>query len=139
MNLQQINLKQIIPTVLICGLCGGGLLILSSIVSTKGWWSMLIYLLVLTITVLTLKAKKHFEITYLKAFIVLVLTFMIMSYILYFYVTTFVNPDHGISFIGHAWRFFAMLGMAVASGAIMALFFRKQNQNLTQVNKREFI
>lgn len=93
---------------------------------------MLIYLLVMYVTVLILKTKKLVEITYLKAFMALVLTFMIMSYILYFYVTAFVNPDHGITFIGHAWRFFAMLGLAIFSGAIMSLFFRKQNHDLTQ-------
>ncbi|HQT23200.1 hypothetical protein [Daejeonella sp.] len=43
-----------------------------------------------------------------------------MSYILYFYVSTFVNPYNGITFIGHEWRFFAILGMAIASGAVMA-------------------
>jgi len=134
MNLQQINLKQIIPTVLICGLCGGGLLILSTLVSTRGWWSMLIYLLVLSVTVLTLKAKKLVEITYLKAFMVLVLTFMIMSYILYFYVTTFVNPDNGINLMGHVWRFFAMLGLAIFSGAVMALFFLKRNLGSAQAS-----
>ena len=93
---------------------------------------MLIYLLVLSVTVLTLRAKKRVEITYLKAFVTMVFTFMLMSYILYFYVTIFVNPDHGITFIGHAWRFFALLGLAIFSGAIMSLFFRKQNHDLTQ-------
>jgi len=132
MNSNQINLKQFIPTVLICGLCGGGLLILSTMVSTKGWWSMLIYLLVLSVTVLTLKAKKRVEITYLIAFMALVLTFMLMSYILYFYISIFVNPDNGITFMGHAWRFFAILGLAVLSGALMGLLFKKQNQNLAQ-------
>lgn len=134
MNSKQINLKQIIPTILICGLCGGGLLTLSTIVSTKGWWSMLIYLLVLSLTVLTLKAKKNVEITYSKAFIALVLTFMIMSYILYFYVITFVNPDNGITLMGHAWRFFAMLGLAIASGVLMGLFFLKRNLGSAQAS-----
>lgn len=95
---------------------------------------MLIYLLVLSVTVLTLKAKKLVEITYLKAFMVLVLTFMIMSYILYFYVTTFVNPDNGINLMGHVWRFFAMLGLAIFSGAVMALFFLKRNLGSAQAS-----
>jgi hypothetical protein len=73
------------------------------------------------------------KITYLKAFTTLVLTFMLMSYVLYFYLATFANPENGITLLGHAWRFFAILGMAVVSGAIMSLFFRKQNQNLAQV------
>lgn len=132
MNIQKINLKQIMPTVLICGLCGGGLLIVSTILSNKGWWSIPIYLLVMSVTVLTLKSKKLDEITYLKAFMALVLTFMLMSYILYFYIIAFVNPDNGIPLMGHDWRFFAILGLAIFSGAIMSLFFRKQNHAMTQ-------
>jgi len=139
MNSKQINLKQIIPTVLICGLCGGGLLILSTILSNKGWWSILIYAIVMIVTVLVLKAEKRFKITYLKAFSTLVLTFILTTYALYFYVIAFVNPDNGITLMGHIWRFFAILGLAVVSGAIMGLFFKKQNQNLAQVIKREFI
>jgi len=134
MNSKLLNLKQIIPTVLICGLCGGGLLILNTIVSSKGWWSMLIYLLILSLTVLALKAKKLVEITYLIALMTLVLTFMLMSYILYFYVTTFVNPDNGITLMGHAWRFFAMLGMAILSGALMGLFFLKKSLGSAQAS-----
>jgi uncharacterized membrane protein len=132
MDLQQINLKQIMPTILICGLSGGGLLILSTLLSNKGWWSIPIYAMVMIATVLALKVKKQIEITYLKAFLTVVLTFMLMSYILYFYIIAFVNPDNGITLMGHAWRFFAILGLAIFSGAIMSLFFRKQNHNLTQ-------
>ena len=132
MDLQQINLKQIMPTVLIFGLSGGGLLILSKLLSNKGWWSIPIYAMVMIATVLALKVKKQIEITYLKAFLTVVLTFMLMSYILYFYIIAFVNPDNGIPLMGHAWRFFAILGLAIFSGAIMSLFFRKQNQNMAQ-------
>jgi hypothetical protein len=127
MYLQQINLKQIMPTVLICGLSGGGLLILSTILSNKGWWSILIYAIVMIATMLVLKAEKRFKITYLKAFVTIVLTFVLTSYALYFYVITFVNPDNGITIIGHAWRFFAVLGLAIASGTLMGLFFLKAN------------
>ena len=134
MNLQQINLKQIIPTVLICGLFGGGLLIVSTILSNKGWWSIPIYAMVMIATVLVLKVKKQIEITYLKAFLTVVLTFMLMSYILYFYIIAFVNPDNGITFMGHAWRFFAMLGLAIFSGAVMALFFLKRNLGSAQAS-----
>ena len=127
MNSKQINLKEIIPTVLIYGISGGGLLILSTILSNKGWWSILIYAIVMIVTVLVLKAEKRYEITYLKAFATLVLTFILMSYALYSYVITFVNPDIGITLMGHTWRFFAILGIAIVSGAIMGLFFLKRN------------
>jgi hypothetical protein len=84
MSLQEINLKQIMPIVLICGLSGGGLLILSTLLSNKGWWSIPVYAMVMIATVLVLKAEKRFKITYLKAFLAVVLTFMLMTYILYF-------------------------------------------------------
>jgi hypothetical protein len=132
MSLQQINLKQIISIVLICGLSGGGLLILSTLLSNKGWWSIPVYAMVLIATVLVLKAEKRFKIAYLKAFLTVVLTFMLMTYILYFYVITFVNPNNEIPLVHHAYIFFIMLVMAIVSGAIMGLFFLKRNQNLEQ-------
>ena len=131
MNLQQINLKQIMPTVLICGLSGGGLLIVSNRLSNNGWLSIPVYATVMIATVLVLKTQKRFRVTYLKAFVTLVLTFILTSYALYFYIITFINQDNGINFMGHAWRFLAILGLAVVSGAIMGLFFLKTNKGKT--------
>ena len=133
MNLQQINLKQIMPIVLICGLSGGGLLILSTLLSNKGWWSITIYAMVMIATVLVLKAEKRFKVAYLKAFLTLVLTFILMTYLLYFYVITFVNPNNGIPLVAHAQIFFILLGLAIASGAIMGLFFLKTNNRLINI------
>ena len=132
MNLKLINLKQIMPTVLICGLSGGGLLIVSNRLSNNGWLSIPVYATVMIATVLVLKTQKRFRVTYLKAFVTLVLTFILTSYALYFYIITFINQDNGINVMGHIWRFLAILGLAVVSGAIMGLFFKKQNQNLAQ-------
>lgn len=128
MNLQQINLKQIMPTVLICGLSGGGLLIVSNRLSNNGWLSIPVYATVMIATVLVLKAEKRFRVTYLKASATLVLTFILTSYALYFYVITFINQDNGINLMGHAWRFLAILGLAVVSGGIMGLFFLNTNK-----------
>lgn len=131
MNLQQINLKQIMPTVLICGLSGGGLLIVSNRLSNNGWLSIPVYATVMIATVLVLKTQKRFRVTYLKAFVTLVLTFILTSYALYFYIITFINQDNGINLMGHIWRFLAILGLAVVSGAIMGLFFLKTNKGKT--------
>lgn len=132
MNLQQINLKQIMPTVLICGLCGGGLLIVSNRLSNNGWLSIPVYATVMIATVLVLKAEKRFRVTYLKAFVTLVLTFILTSYALYFYIITFINQDNGINLMGHLWRFLAILGLAVVSGAIMGLLFLKLKPSQSQ-------
>ena len=131
MNLEQINLKQIMPTVLICGLSGGGLLIVSNRLSNNGWLSIPVYATVMIATVLVLKAEKRFRVTYLKASATLVLTFILTSYALYFYVITFINQDNGINLMGHSWRFLAILGLAVVSGGIMGLFFLKTNKGKT--------
>jgi len=132
MNLQQINLKQIISIVLICGLSGGGLLIVSNRLSNNGWLSIPVYAMVMIATVIVLKAEKRFKVSYLKAFLTLVLTFILTSYALYSYVIIFVNHDNGINLMGHIWRFLAILGMAVVSGAIMGLFFLKLKPSQAQ-------
>ncbi|HLG33650.1 MAG TPA: hypothetical protein VI757_02120 [Bacteroidia bacterium] len=116
-------MKQIFPTILICGLLGGGLLIVTTLLPIKGWWSILTYAIVMFATMFVIKANKRIEINYLKTLVTGVLTFMIMSYVLYFYISIFENPNSGITLWGHTWRFLAMLGFALASSAILGLFF----------------
>ena len=132
MKSNQINLKPILPTVIICGLLGGGLLVATSFLIIKGWWLILTYALVLFATMFTIKASKKIEITYVKTLATGVLTFMIMSYVLYFYISIFENPNNGITLWGHTWRFLAMLGFALTSGAILGLFFMKRNHDNIQ-------
>lgn len=132
MNSASIYLKQILPTVLICGLLGGGLLISTTLISTRGWWLILIYGLVMYATMTVVKFNRKIEITYFKIFVIGVLTFMIMTFVLYLYITIFVNPNNGITFLGHLWRFFMMLGIALTSSATLGLFFTNRNQNAAQ-------
>ena len=131
-----IILKQILPTVIICGLLGGGFLVAASLLPIKGWWSILTYAIVMFATMLTLKANKKIEINYLKTLVTGVLTFMIMSYVLYFYISFFENPNNGISLWGHTWRFLVMLGLALSSSAILGLFFMKRNPALGKPAER---
>ena len=125
MNLKQINLKQVLPIVIILGLFGGGLLIVGTLLFTKARWLILIYSLVMVSAMLALKFNKNIEINYLKSFITGVLTFVLMSYIYYLYSLIWINPDNEIDLWGHAWRFLAIIGMAISSGAVLGLFFRK--------------
>jgi hypothetical protein len=69
MKSNQINLKQIFPTVIICGLLGGGLLVATSLLPIKGWWSILTYAIVLFSTMFTIKANTEIEITYVKTLV----------------------------------------------------------------------
>ena len=132
MNLQQINLKQFMPTVLFFGITGGLLQILITILPIKVWWILPVYPIVIILTVLTLKVKKQMEITYLKAFLTLVLTIMLMTYILYFYIFLFENVNTAITLAGHARRFFSTLGLTIVFSAIIGLFFIKRKQSQAQ-------
>jgi len=132
MNLQQINLKQFMPTVLFFGITGGLLQILITILPIKVWWILPVYPIVIILTVLTLKVKKQMEITYLKAFLTLVLTIMLMTYILYFYIFLFENVNTAITLAGHARRFFSTLGLTFVFSAIIGLFFIKRKQSQAQ-------
>ena len=132
MNLQQINLKQIMPTVLFFGIIGGLLQILITILPIKVWWILSVYPIVIILTVLVLKVKKQMEITCLKAFLVLVLTIMLMTYMLYFYIILFENVNTAITLAGHARRFFSTLGITILLSAVIALLFLKRNQSKIQ-------
>ena len=52
MNLQQINLKQIMPTVLFFGIIGGLLQILITILPIKVWWILSVYPIVIILNLL---------------------------------------------------------------------------------------
>ena len=132
MNLQQINLKQIMPTVLFFGIIGGLLQILITILPIKVWWILSVYPIVIILTVLVLKVKKQMEITYLKAFLSLVLTIMLMTYMLYFYIILFENVNTAITLAGHVLRFFSTLGITLLLSAVIALLFLKRNQSKIQ-------
>ena len=132
MNLQQINLKQIMPKVLFFGIIGGLLQILITILPIKVWWILSVYPIVIILTGLVLKVKKQMEITCLKAFLVLVLTIMLMTYMLYFYIILFENVNTAITLAGHARRFFSTLGITILLSAVIALLFLKRNQSKIQ-------
>jgi uncharacterized membrane protein YjdF len=132
MSLQEINLKQIMPIVLLFGITGGLLQILITVLPIKVWWILSVYPIVIILTVLTLKVKKQMEITYLKAFLTLVLTIILMTYILYFYIILFENVNTAITLAGHARRFFSTLGITVILSALIALLFFKRHQSKIQ-------
>lgn len=132
MNLEQINLKRIMPTVLFFGIIGGLLQILITILPIKVWWILSVYPVVIFLTVLALKVKKQMEITYLKAFATLVLTIMLMTYMLYFYIILFENVNTAITLAGHARRFFSTLGLTIIFSAVIGLIFIKRKQSQAQ-------
>ena len=123
MNSNELNLKQLFPTILIFGLLGGALVIGVESLTIKGWWIIPVYGIVLIATIVTLKFKKV-ELNFFKTFVSVVLTFMIMTIVLYIYTLIFINPNVEITLWGHTWRLLAMLGFVVVSGVILGLFVR---------------
>ena len=126
-------MKQILPTILICGLLGGGLLVATTLLPIKGWWIILTYAIAMFATMFTVKIGNKIELTYLKTVVIGVPTFIIMTYVLYFYIITFDNPINGITLWGHTWRFLMTLGLALVSSAILGLFFMKRNHHAMRI------
>lgn len=133
MKSNDLELRTIFPTGLICGLLGGGGLVLVSIMPIKGWWVIPVYVVAMHATMLALKFNRKIEVTYAKAFLTGVLTFMLMTFILYFYIMNFGNPASDITFYGHALRVLVMFGIAMISSAILSLFFLKRKHNVQTI------
>ena len=128
------NLGQTLPLALICGLLGGGLLISRFILTTNGWWTLPIYAIVMIATMLILKSLKKIQATYLTAVVTGVLTFMIMSCVLYVYFIIFRNIATDITWLGHALRLLVLLAIALASSALLGLFFLKRSHHHEQIS-----
>ena len=130
MRKNQISLKEILPTVLIMGIIGVVLLIGTELLISnhlflhKGWWIILTYAIAMFATMFVLRANKNIEMNYLKSFVTGVMTFMLMTLILDLYFC--IQLNNVIPLWGHSLRFMAMFGFALASSAIVALFFRKR-------------
>ena len=134
MKINRLDLKEILPTVIICGLLGGALMIIVPFFTNKGFLQVTPYFLIFIFIRLALRTAlkkfKKMEMNYLKAFITGVLTFMLMTYIYYFYVMIWENPHNGILLWGHIWRLLFIFGAATILSAILALFFAKQIKNI---------
>lgn len=132
MNLNQIKLKQFFLTVIICGLIGGALLILTALLPIKGYWSILIYAIVMIGTIFVVKLNEQIEINYIKTLLIGFIVFLMMSYVRYFYIEFFRHPNRVTPIWGHTWRFIAVIGFALISGSILGLFFMKRTTKLKQ-------
>jgi hypothetical protein len=98
------------------GIAGGILLVLSFFFTYNVLLQILPYPVILISALLTIKytcTTKIFRSLFIAGFI----TFMIMSLILYIYILRYNNPNSGISFTGHLWRF----GVILASGSVCSL------------------
>ena len=105
------------------GIAGGILLVLSFFFTYKLLLQILPYPIILIGALLTVKYTCTTKI-FRSLFIAGLITFMIMSLILYIYILRYNNPNSGISFTGHLWRFGVVLAIGSASSLLLSFLAR---------------
>ncbi len=103
------------------GIVGGLFLILLTMLTSKGILQISPYPVILIAAIITVKYIEVTSNIFKKLFITGFLTFVIMSIILYIYIVTFINPDSGIDFVGHLWRFGIIIGLGIISSALLSI------------------
>ena len=102
------------------GLIGGISLIIATILTTNGYLQIVPYFFILSAAVLTTKYIDKSKVTFLELFRSGLFAFVISSIFLYAYILTVVNPNSGITFIGHMWRFGVIVGIGMISSSIIS-------------------
>ncbi len=102
------------------GLVGGGMLVVASASLNSGFLSIVPYYIVLFLTFLTFQpqTEKKFK----ELFLTGILTFVIMSLVLYVSFPLFLihNPP-SFTFFEHLWRLAAVVGMGAVSSLLMTV------------------
>jgi hypothetical protein len=102
------------------GLIGGISLIIATILTTNGYLQIVPYFFILSAAVLTTKYIDKSNVNFLDLFKSGLFAFVISSVFLYVYILTVVNPNSGMTFIGHMWRFGVIVGMGMISSSIIS-------------------
>lgn len=118
------HVKNKIIFVLIWGIVGGLALILGSNLTTSGWLEIIPYPIILLFAIYWLAKTNKNRISYTHMFKTSLSIFMLMSLVLYAYISLFINPNSGIDALGHLWRLGAILGFGVASSLIVSLIVK---------------
>ena len=116
-------LKQPFVIGLYWGIAGGILLILLSFFTYNFLVQILPYPVILIGALLTVKYTCTAKI-FRSLFNAGLISFMIMSLILYIYILRYNNPNSGISFTGHLWRFGVVLAIGSASSLLLSFLAR---------------
>ncbi|MEJ7821738.1 MAG: hypothetical protein WKF85_05410 [Chitinophagaceae bacterium] len=102
------------------GIIGGISLIIITISTTNGYLQIVPYFFILSAAVLTNKYIDKSNANFLDLFKSGLFAFVISSVFLYAYILTVVNPNSGITFLGHMWRFGAIVGMGMICSSIIS-------------------
>jgi len=123
----QLFLKNPISTGLIWGAIGGMSLIIMTLISTNGFVQISPYPIILIAAVLTMKYSKPQNQVFNKLFTAGLITFIIMSVVLYVYILAFINPLANIPFFGHVWRFGLIIGIGSISSLLLSFVAKPVN------------
>ena len=102
------------------GLIGGVSLIVVTSLSKNGYLQIAPYFFILCASILTIKYINKSNADFMDLFKSGLFAFIISSVILYIYVLTLINPDSGITSLGHLWRFGVIVLMGLIGSTIIS-------------------
>ena len=102
------------------GVIGGFSLIIATITTTNGYLQIVPYFFILCAAILTTKYVDKANVNFGDLFKSGFFAFFVSSLFLYTYILTVVNPNSGISFIGHFWRFVILVGLGIVSSSFIS-------------------
>lgn len=102
------------------GVTGGLSLIIATISTTNGYLQVAPYFFILCAAILTTKYYAKANVSFSNLFKSGFFAFIISSLVLYSYILAVVNPNSGIPFIGHMWRFGVVVVIGIISSSIIS-------------------
>ena len=102
------------------GILGGLALILITLFTTSGLIQVSPYPFILIAAILVIKNRDTSNKIFSKMVKTGFITFLIMSLVLYLYIVLIINPNSGINFIGHLWRFGIISGIGIVSSLLLS-------------------
>jgi hypothetical protein len=102
------------------GVIGGLSLIIVSNSTANGFLQVFPYFFILCAAILTTKYAAKSIVSFKELFKSGIWAFIVSSLFLYVYVLTVVNPNAGISFPGHMWRFGFIIGLGIICSSVFS-------------------
>lgn len=102
------------------GLIGGLSLIIATFLTTNGYLHVVPYFFILSAAILTTKYAERSKVSFSSLFKSGLFAFVISSLVLSVYILTVINPNSGITFLGHLWRFGVIVGLGIVGSSIIS-------------------
>jgi hypothetical protein len=119
------NFNSITFTGLFWGIIGGFALIYATKLTTNGPLQITPYPFLLIAAILTIAFTQKSTASLNKLFKTGLITFTVMSLFLYVFVISFINPNSGISILGHLWRIALIFAVGTISSYLVAVIVKK--------------